>query len=261
MTDSSPLRVDVDDGIALLTLNRPERRNAVSRALADDLDATITRLDDDDDVRVLIITGAGDQAFCAGADLKERAGMSEAQVRAFVSGLQRSLDRIDALPKPVIAAINGFALGGGLELALACDIRVASETASMGLTEVRLAIIPGAGGTQRLPRIVGTAYAKELILTGRRIGAAEAERIGLVSRVSAPTTLLDDARAIAAEITLGGPLAIAQAKFAINHGMQVDLATGLAIERKAYEVLIPTEDRVEALHAFREKRRPDFKGR
>jgi enoyl-CoA hydratase/carnithine racemase len=215
----------------------------------------------DPDVRVLIVTGAGEQAFCAGADLKERLTMSEPEVRAFVTRLQGTMNRIEQMDKPVIAAINGFALGGGLEFALACDIRLAAEDAQLGLTETRLAIIPGAGGTQRLPRLIGIARAKELIYTGRRIDGVEAERIGLVNHVCPRSELLARAHAIAEEICGGGPVAVAQAKFAIHQGMQTDLSTGLAIERKAYQVVIPTEDRIEALMAFQQKRKPSFKGR
>lgn len=187
--------------------------------------------------------------------------MSDLDVRHFLTNLGGMLESIERMGTPVIAAINGFALGGGLELALACDIRLASKTASMGLTEVRLAIIPGGGGTQRLPRIVGLARAKEMILTGRRVGAEEAERIGLILEACEPDALLDRAKAIAGEIAKGGPLAIAQAKFAVHFGMQTDLRTGLAIERKAYETLLPTTDRIEALMAFREKRSPNFEGK
>ncbi|MGA6926239.1 MAG: enoyl-CoA hydratase-related protein, partial [Desulfosarcina sp.] len=167
---------------------------------------------------------------------------------------------IEQINKPVIAAVNGVALGGGTEQALASDIRIAAETATMGLTETRLAIIPGAGGTQRLPRLVGKGKAKELIFTGRRIGASEALAIGLVNQVSPPEALLDACLAMAAEICETGPVAIEQAKYAINHGMETDLSTGLAIESNAYWVCIPTQDRLEGLAAFREKRKPVYKG-
>jgi enoyl-CoA hydratase/carnithine racemase len=163
--------------------------------------------------------------------------------------------------KPVIAAVNGVALGGGTELAMACDIRIASMNASMGQTETRLAIIPGAGGTQRLPRLVGKGIAKELIFTGRRVGAEEALRIGLVNKICALDELLDEARKMAGMICETGPVAIEQAKYAINYGMETDLHTGLAIESNAYWVCIPTEDRLEGLAAFREKRKPVYKGK
>ncbi|MFT4705529.1 MAG: methylglutaconyl-CoA hydratase, partial [Bradymonadia bacterium] len=159
---NAPVLIEREDGIVTLTLNRPQARNAVSRAMAEGLVAAFDELEHDLDVRVIIVTGAGEKAFCAGADLKERVTMSEPEVRRFVSSLQSTMNRLESMPKPIIAAINGFALGGGLEFAMACDIRVASSTASMGLTETRLAIIPGAGGTQRLPRLIGLARAKEL---------------------------------------------------------------------------------------------------
>jgi enoyl-CoA hydratase/carnithine racemase len=163
--------------------------------------------------------------------------------------------------KPAIAAVNGIALGGGTELALACDIRIASESATMGLTETRLAIIPGAGGTQRLPRIVGKGKAKELIFTGRRVDAKEALEIGLVNKVAPPAKLIDECVQMAAMICEAGPVAIGQAKYAVNHGSEVDLHSGLAIESNAYWVTIPTEDRLEGLAAFREKRKPVYKGK
>lgn len=259
--EPAPIRIERRGVAAVVTLDRPGSRNAVSRTMAAALVDALDELSADPDVRAVVLTGAGEQAFCAGADLKERATMSEAEVRRFLADLGRALELLETMPKPVIAAINGFALGGGLELALACDLRLAATSATLGLTEVRLGIIPGGGGTQRLPRIVGVARAKELVFTGRRIAADEAERIGLVNRVCQPEALLDEAVAIADEIALGGPLAIAQAKFAIDHGMQADLHTGLAIERKAYETLLPTRDRVEALQAFRDKRPPRFEGR
>lgn len=257
----SPVRLDREGPLAILTLDRPERMNAVDRAtlrgLRDVLDALYT----DTTVHALIVTGSGDRAFCAGADLKERAGMTVPEVRGFLKGIRDVMNDLENLPKPVIAAVNGLALGGGTELALACDIRIAAETASMGLTETTLAIIPGAGGTQRLPRLVGKGRAKELIFTGRKVDAAEALAIGLVEFVVPGAELLDRARALALQIVERcGPVAVTQAKFAINHGMEVDLATGLAIEAKAYEVTLPTRDRKEALAAFAEKRAPVFTG-
>jgi enoyl-CoA hydratase/carnithine racemase len=215
----------------------------------------------DPEVRVLIITGAGPKAFCAGADLKERATMSEAQVREFIFTIRNLFTFIEYLNKPVIAAVNGVALGGGTELALACDIRLAAANASLGLTETRLAIIPGAGGTQRLPRLIGRGKAKELIFTGRRVDAPEAHQIGLVNQVCDPGELLKECQAMAAQICEAGPIAIQQAKYAINYGLEADLHTGLAIESNAYWVTIPTEDRLEGLKAFGEKRKPRYKGK
>lgn len=261
MSDDNPVLVDVSDGVAVITMNRPDRMNAVSRALGTGLFEALETLESDSAARAIVLTGAGDRAFCAGADLKERATMPDYEVRKFLRLLGGGLERIEQMGTPVIAAINGFALGGGLELALACDLRIASTNAQMGLTEVRLAIIPGGGGTQRLPRAVGISRAKEMILTGRRVGAEEAERIGLTLETCAPDQLVGRAIELGREIAKGGPLAVAQAKFAIHYGMQTDLKTGIAIERKAYETLIPTTDRIEALMAFRDKRPPRFEGK
>jgi enoyl-CoA hydratase/carnithine racemase len=248
------------DQVVLLTLNRPEVMNSFNFAMLRGLKEKVEAIQFDPDVRVVIITGAG-KAFCAGADLKERATYSEQQVKEFIFTIRNLFTFIESLGKPVIAAVNGVALGGGTELALACDLRIVSGSATMGLTETRLAIIPGAGGTQRLPRLVGRGKAKELIFTGRRVEAAEALQIGLANQVSAPETLLDDARAMAAMICETGPIAIQQAKYAINHGLETDLHTGLAIESNAYWITIPTGDRLEGLTAFREKRKPVYKGK
>ncbi len=255
------LLTEMRDQVAEITLNRPAVMNSINFDLLKALKATIAEIRFDSDVRVVIITGAGERAFCSGADLKERATLSPVQVKTYIFTIRNLFTEIEQLNKPVIAAINGVALGGGTELALAADIRIASETATMGLTETRLAIIPGAGGTQRLPRLVGKGKAKELIFTGRRIDAAEALAIGLVNAVSSPNALLETCRAMAAEISEAGPVAIEQAKYAINHGTETDLSTGLSIESNAYWVCIPTEDRLEGLAAFREKRKPVYKGR
>jgi methylglutaconyl-CoA hydratase len=262
MTSASDvLLVEKRGAIAYLTLNRPDRMNALDLEGLAALRRALEDLYIDRNVRAVIVTGAGEKAFCAGADLKERAGMAPDQVRRFLKHIREALVDLENLPKPVIAAINGVALGGGCELAMACDIRIAANTAILGLTETTLAIIPGGGGTQRLPRLVGKGRAKELIFTGRRIDAAEALAIGLVEEVVPAGELLACAVALALRIVENtGPIAVAQAKFAINQGMEVDLASGLAIEAKAYEVTIPTKDRVEALTAFGEKRKPVFMG-
>jgi enoyl-CoA hydratase/carnithine racemase len=249
------------DRVALLTLNRPEVMNSFNFKMLWSFRERLERLNLDPDVRVVIITGAGDKAFCAGADLKERAGYSEEQVKEYIFTIRNIFTLIEEMNKPVIAAINGIALGGGTEMALASDLRVASTTATMGLTETRLGIIPGAGGTQRLPRIVGRGKAKELIFMARRVSGEEAFQIGLVNRVCPPEALLDECMAMAAAICETGPIAIQQAKYAINHGMETDLHTGLALESNAYLVIIPTQDRLEGLAAFREKRKPLFKGK
>ncbi|KPV45404.1 enoyl-CoA hydratase [Alicyclobacillus ferrooxydans] len=258
---SSLVLFEETGGIATITLNRPESANALSRELLTELSGILTEVAHREDVRVVVVTGAGDRAFCAGADLKERKGMNDAEVKAAVQGIRSSIHAVSALPQPVIAAVNGVAFGGGTELALAADIRLASETAKFGLTETSLAIIPGAGGTQRLPRLIGMAKAKELIFTARRIDAKEAMRLGLVNETVASEELLSRAREIAEEIASNGPIAVRQAKLAINKGAEVDLETGLAIEGLAYQAVIPTEDRIEGLTAFAEKRKPQYKGK
>lgn len=246
--------------VAVLTLNRPDVMNSFNFGMLRSLKERVEAIHFDTDVRVVIITGAG-KAFCAGADLKERATLSEQQVREFIYTIRNLFTFIENMNKPVIAAVNGIALGGGTELALACDLRIISAAASMGLTETRLAIIPGAGGTQRLPRLVGRGKAKELIFTGRRVDAEEALHIGLANKICPAEALLDECRAMAAMICETGPIAIQQAKHAINYGLETDIGTGLAIESSAYWTLIPTEDRLEGLAAFREKRKPVYKGK
>ena len=245
----------------ILTLNRPEVRNALNFKLLQELERAVDEASSLEGLRVLMITGGGDKAFCAGADLKERLTMSETEVRSYLSAIRRLLIKIEELPLPVIAAINGPALGGGTELALACDLRIAVPTATMGLTETRFAIIPGAGGTQRLPRLIGVPLAKELIYTGRQLSAQEALAKGLVNRLVARSKLMEVCLELAGEIAKAGPIAVAQAKFAINKGQDVELHTGLAIEASAYEACISTEDRLEGLKAFKEKRQPIYKGR
>ena len=261
MNEEEILIVEKDQGVVLLTLNRPGVRNALNFKLLNALKEQVENLRLDSNVRVIIITGSGDMAFCAGADLKERMEMDPTEVKKFIFAIRTLFTDIEQLNKPVIGAVNGIALGGGTELALACDIRIASENAYLGLTETRLAIIPGAGGTQRLPRLVGIGKAKELIFTGRRISAGEALEIGLVNAVAEPEKLLEECREMAGMILQAGPIAVEQAKYAINYGMQADIETGLAIESNAYWVTIPTEDRTEALEAFKEKRKPVFKGK
>lgn len=249
------------NGISLLTLNRPGVMNSFNFALLNALKEKVESLRFRSDIRVVIITGSGEKAFCAGADLKERAGLTETQVRQFILTIRNLFTSIELLNKPVIAAVNGVALGGGTELALASDIRIASHNASLGLTETRLAIIPGAGGTQRLPRLIGRGKAKELIFTGRRVDAREALDISLVNKVCEQGRLLDECMNMAGMILETGPIAVEQAKYAINYGLETDLHTGLSIESNAYWMTIPTEDRLEGLAAFKEKRKPVYKGK
>ena len=255
------LLTDEQNEILILTLNRPGVMNAFNFALLHALREQIETVRYRPEVRVLIITGAGQKAFCSGADLKERVSLSDIQVREYITTIRNLFTSIEQLNKPVIAAVNGVALGGGTELALASDLRIASLNATMGLTETRLAIIPGGGGTQRLPRLIGRGKAKELIFTGRRVDAQEALQIGLVNKICEPADLLAESIKMAAMICETGPIAVEQAKYAINYGLDTDIHTGLAIESNAYWVTIPTEDRLEGLAAFREKRKPVYKGR
>ena len=260
MNDNNVLLLEEQDGVALLTLNRPKAMNSLNFKLLYAIKEQIEMLRNNPDIRVVIITGAGQKAFCSGADLKERITLTELQVKEFIYTIRNLFTYIENLNKPVIAGINGVALGGGTELSLASDIRIASTNATMGLTEVRLAVIPGAGGTQRLPRLIGRGKAKELIFTGRRVDAKEALEIGMVNKICKPDALIDECKKMANMICETGPIALEQAKFAINHGIETDINTGLAIESHAYWVTIPTKDRLEGLAAFREKRKPVYKG-
>lgn len=249
------------NGVVVFTLNRPDSRNALNRPtldlLCEKLDVVATRRD----VRAVIFAGAGGKAFCAGADLKERKGMTPEQTRAFVRKIRGTMDLVERLPMPTIAAVDGFAFGGGCELALACDMRVLGSEATIGLTECALGIIPGAGGTQRLPRIVGPAKAKELIFTAARLSADQALNIGLANRVALPGGAVSAAKDLAGEILKCAPIAVEAAKAAIDGGMSTGIHEGLLLEQRAYEVTLYTEDRLEALAAFQEKREPVFQGK
>lgn len=263
-TDQSQtsLRCDVTDGgICTVTLDRPDALNALDGSLVSKLGEVFYELCYDDEVRVVIVTGAGEKAFCAGADLEERRQMSEADVQRRIDDYRRVFGAIADLPKPTICAINGYAFGGGLELAMACDIRVVDEATKVGLTEVKLGIIPGAGGTQRLTRLVGVARAKELIFTGARITGRRAAEIGLVNYAVAGDEVMDKSGELAGQMITSAPIAVAQAKRAIDTGGDIDLESGLELESVAYAVTLPTEDRQEGLEAFREKRTPEFEGK
>lgn len=263
MTDEivRPVLVEVRDGVGTVTLNRPAAANALSMELVGALGHAFAQLRGDESVRAVIVTGAGAKAFCAGADLKERRAMTLEETRSFLRLLNSSVDAVAAFPRPVIAAINGAAFGGGLELALACDFRIAADTAEMGLVETRLGIIPGAGGTQRLARLAGPAIAKELILTGRRVGAARALALGVVGEVVPAAEVPAAAMRLAAELAGAGPLALTQAKRAIDGGLHLPMADALAHERACYDVVLESEDRNEGLAAFAEKRSPKFTGK
>jgi len=243
-----------------VTIQRPDVMNALSFPTLRRFRTLLEELREDLSIRCVLITGAGEKAFCAGADLKERRTMPDERVPQFVRNIRALMDDVEALPQPTLAVLGGFAFGGGMELALACDLRIAAPHAKLGLTEVSLAIIPGAGGTQRLPRLIGKSRAKDLILTARRIPAEEAERIGLVNRVAPPGRLRETAREVADAIAANGPVAVRAAKDAIDRGLEMPIDQGLEHEARCYERVLGTEDRVEALAAFAEKRPPRYRG-
>lgn len=255
------VKIEKQGHIVIVTLNRPESMNAFNHDLLVELSFVIESIRNDPNLHLVIFTGAGDKAFSVGADLKERKTLSEQYVKRNLDKIGEVFTAIEKLPQPTIAQINGYAFGGGIELALACDFRFATEDIQMGLTETSLAIIPGAGGTQRLPRLIGEAKALELILTAKRITPQEAKLIGLITAYYSRETLEEEVMKFANSILSNGPIALQQAKFAIKNGMNTDLQTGLQIERKSYEITLPTEDRLEALDAFTNKRKPNFKGR
>jgi enoyl-CoA hydratase len=255
------IKLEIRDHIAYVTINRPEVLNCFNYETLVDLGDTVDHLYGNHEVRLVIFSGAGDKAFSAGADLKERKTLSDAEVKRNVRKIRDVFQAIANLPQPTIAAINGFAFGGGFELLLACDFRIAVEQAKMGLTEVSWGIIPGAGGTQRLTRLIGEMKAKELIFTARKISAYEALHCGILTRVVSKNSLMSACEKLAGEILNNAPIAIRQAKLAIQLGAEVDMVTGLEIEAKAYEVTIPSQDRLEALAAFSEKRKPVFTGK
>jgi enoyl-CoA hydratase/carnithine racemase len=240
------------------TIDGEARRNALSKAMVAELDANVQRVSGADrTVRAVVLRGSGTKAFCAGADLKERATMKPEEVPVFLDGVRRIFRSIERSSCIFIAFVNGAAFGGGTELSLCCDLRVIDPLAEMGLTEVKLGIIPGAGGTQRLPRLVGKGIAKELILTGRRVGADEAVRIGLANRVGAQ----EDAEGYARQICENAPIAVGLAKHAIDEGSHLDLDAALLVEKDKYSHTLTTGDRVEGLKAFAEKRAPVYRGR
>lgn len=253
-------RIERTAGIEVWTIDGEARRNSISVAMLAELNGLLSRAAADRELRCVVLTGAGDKAFCAGADLKERARMSDADVHAFHAGLRSALRSMETAPQPIVAALNGAALGGGLEVALACDIRIAAASAQVGLPEVSLGIIPGGGGTQRLARLVGVARAKDLVLTARRIGAEEAASMGLVTRVVSPERLLPEALALAEQVARNAPISLRQAKRAIDDGFHLPLEEALELEHRMYQDCLGTKDRVEALRAFAERRPPVFRG-
>uniref|UniRef100_A0A0G4I7G1 Enoyl-CoA hydratase n=1 Tax=Chromera velia CCMP2878 TaxID=1169474 RepID=A0A0G4I7G1_9ALVE len=285
------LKTSENGQVAVITMQRPEAKNAISKAFLYDLLSAVQEIRQSQTVRVALLRSSVPGVFCAGADLKERAKMTEEDVRVFVSSLREGFSAVASLPQPTIACIHGAALGGGLEVALACDFRCAAESATVGLPEVNLAIIPGAGGTQRLPRVIGVQKAKQWILMGKRVGAKEAQQDGVVDFVNVPEDPLlkmigevkveeafpeffegvesgtPEGQATGAGLRLAsvllekGPVALRAAKRAITEGIQVDLQSAMDVERSCYEEVLQTSDRVEALMAFKEKRKAVFQGK
>ncbi|KDO35017.1 hypothetical protein SPRG_01080 [Saprolegnia parasitica CBS 223.65] len=265
-TSASPAEFIVErlsgdlEGVALMTMSRPAARNALGQQMMREMRAAMDSVRFDTSVRVVVLQSTVPRVFCAGADLKERMAMTPEQAAATVFGLRSAFTELEQLPMPTIAAIEGAALGGGLEMALACDFRIAGAKALLGTPETGLAILPGAGGTQRLPRLIGLSKAKELIFTSRKIDSVAAERLGLVDYAVAENEALTKALDLAKEILPNGPIGVRMAKEAITKGIEVDQASGMAIERACYAQVIPTKDRLEGLQAFREKRKPVYKG-
>lgn len=259
MSTYETLLIEVADRVAVVTLNRPGVRNAINAQVQADLRAVLGELREDDGVGVVVLTGAGEKAFAAGADIGQ---LQHYDLHTgLTSSMQRLYDEVEAFEKPTIAAVNGYALGGGCELAMACDIRIAASTARFGLPETNLSVLPGAGGTQRLARLVGVGRAIDLILTGGMLTAGEALAAGLVTRVAEPAELLPSAREVAGSILAKGPLAVRLAKLVIRTGMDADRRTGLVVEQLAQSLLYTTDDKREGAQAFLDKRAPAWSGR
>lgn len=255
------LQFTTEDGIAFIIINRPEALNALSRDVYIELYNVFSIIEDDSTAQVVILTGSGDKAFVAGADIAYMQPKSAIEISDFTDKARLASDKIYYLKKPTIAAINGFALGGGLELAMCCDIRIASDKAKFGQPEINLGIIPGAGGTQRLARIIGMGRAKELIYTGDIIDATTALNMGLVNRVVPADKLADEAKALAKKILSKSKIAVSLAKEAITQGANMSLPAGLDLELKCFSLCFATEDQKEGMHAFLQKRKPIFKGK
>lgn len=251
---------DIKEGIATITFDRPKALNALSTDLLQELSDALDEIANDEDIRILILTGAGEKSFVAGADITELATFNALQGKNFAVKGQSILNKLQALPIPVIAAVNGFALGGGTEIALACDFIYASDNALFGQPEINLGLIPGFGGTQRLPRLISKNMAKEMIFTGKLIPADKAKMMGLVNKVCTQETLMDEVIKTAKTIISKGKVSLRAAKEAINSGMNVDLATGCGIEIDAFALCMASEDAKEGTTAFLEKRKAEFKG-
>jgi enoyl-CoA hydratase len=252
--------VTTDEAIATIAFNRPKALNALNAALLEELSHAVDTIKANPEIRVLVLTGAGDKAFVAGADIKELNGLTSLQAKAVAMRGQGAIDKIAAMPIPVIAAVNGYALGGGTEIALACDFIYASDTASLGLPETNLGLIPGFGGTQRLARLIGPNQAKELIFTGKIIPAAQAKAMGLVNHVFAADELMEQVMSTARVLVDKGRVSLRAAKEAIDRGMDTDLATGLRFEQNAFALCMASEDAREGTEAFIEKRKANFTG-
>lgn len=255
------LILEKEDYLAILYINRPKAMNALNGETLYELEAAVKDVKADSNIKVMIVTGTGNKSFVAGADIAFMLPLSPAEGRFFSDLGERVMRQFDLLEKPVIAAINGYALGGGCELAMACDIRLASETATFALPEVGLGVIPGFGGTQRLPRLIGEGRAKELTFTTDVIDAQEAYRLGLVNHVYPLDQLMDEAKKLAKKIAAKAPLAVGYAKFAINKGLQVDIDTAMSIESDMFGMCCATTDKSEGMGAFVEKRKPQFMGK
>ena len=255
------LECTVEDGVAIITITRPKALNALNSKTLEELAQAFDQIAAEEDIRVLILTGSGEKAFVAGADIGEMSTFTPLQARAFARKGQAVISRAQSLAIPVIAAVNGYALGGGCELALACDFIYASDKAIFGLPEINLGLIPGFGGTQRLPRLIGPHAAKEMILTGRYVPAQEAHRIGLVTQVFAPAELMEGALATAKTMASKGKTALRAAKHAVGQGLNADLCTGLGIECDAFALCMASPDAREGTGAFLEKRKPVFTGK
>ena len=258
MSQYDNLLFETDRGIGIITLNRPQALNALNYALLQELDSLLDRIAGDDTVKAVIITGAGEKAFVAGADITEMLPLSAIEGRSWAKFGQKVFNKLENLAQPVIAAVNGFALGGGCELAMACDLRIAADKARFGQPEVTLGIVPGFAGTQRLPRLVGKGRAKELIFTGDLIDANEAYRIGLVNKVTASSELMASARALAGKIISRAGIAVKLSKAAVNEGMNMDIKSGIAYEAEVFGLCFATKDQKEGMTAFVEKRNARF---
>ncbi|MBI5249359.1 MAG: enoyl-CoA hydratase/isomerase family protein [Desulfomonile tiedjei] len=259
--DYEDINLTRDGMIATITIDRPKVLNAIRYHTMVEIDDALDKVESEDSIRVVVLTGAGTKAFVSGGDISLMAkGLQYVQTLTEVPKGQDVCSRIENFPKPVIARINGYALGGGTELALCCDIRIAAENVKMGLPEIKLGIIPGYGGTQRLPRLIGIGRAKELILTGDHISAQQALEYGLVNRVVPISELDQTVTELAEKMASYGPVALHMAKTAINNGLQADMRTALQLEARCYSICFATEDRVEGMNAFLEKRKPNFQG-